>query len=241
MCNFSRLVNLGIKTLVNDLYQTTTNPVKFKREVYTMLEGVKKSRNVLLGKVEGELDAARRDPYRVNGRPVDFGDGHKLSYNPDLLEAIGKLLPVGESTDVSQDLDKVFKKVNRFKTLFPTPHSIFVGEVNSEGEKEGMGVLINNMTSLGKEEDAFHSSFMNSEFKESMLFTRMGNETTVYFGSFKHNEFDGMGTHIDAKGNRYEGTFVKGKRDGHGKITYANDNIYEGYWKNDLKHGFGVQ
>jgi hypothetical protein len=50
-----------------------------------------------------------------------------------------------------------------------------------------------------------------------------------------------MGTHIDAKGNRYEGMFSKGRREGHGKMLYANDNIYEGYWLKGLKHGFGIQ
>ena len=94
-----------MKTLVNDLYQTSKEPVKFKREVYEMLEGIRDTRNSLLGLVEGELDAARKDPYRVNDRPVDFGKAYGVNYNPDLLEAIGRLAPALESTEVSQSVE----------------------------------------------------------------------------------------------------------------------------------------
>jgi hypothetical protein len=85
-------MNLGIKTLINDLYQTSKEPTKFKQAVYEMLEGMRDSRNGLLGLVDGELDGARRDPYRVKDRPVDFGKPYGVNYNPDLLEAIGRLL-----------------------------------------------------------------------------------------------------------------------------------------------------
>ncbi len=115
MCNFSRLVNLGIKTLINDLYKTTSDPKSFKNEVYAMLDGLKLSRNGLLAQVEGELDAAKREPYMVNQRPVDFGEDG-LNYNPLLLQAIGKLLPSGDSTAVSENLEKMLRQVNRFTT-----------------------------------------------------------------------------------------------------------------------------
>lgn len=101
VCNFSRLINSGLKTLINDLYQTSKEPIKFKREVYEMLGDIRDTRNALLGLVEGELDAARKDPYRVRDRPVDFGKAYGVNYNPDLLEAIGKLAPALDSTDIS--------------------------------------------------------------------------------------------------------------------------------------------
>ena len=65
-------------------------------------------------------------------------------------------------------------------------------------------------------------------------------ETTMYFGGFKHNEFDGMGTLIDTKGDRYEGMFTKGRKCGNGKMTYSDGSTYEGFWVDDLRHGFGV-
>jgi hypothetical protein len=230
-----------MKNLVNDLYKTTASPSNFKKEVYNMLEGLKTTRNDFLSQIEGEIEAARRDPYRVNDRPVEFGNEKGVNYNPNLLEAIGKFLPNGESTDVSQNLEKVFKQITRFETIFISAHSIYIGEVNAEGEKEGMGVIINNLTSQSKEADtdALDDSIIEQGIKEGFVESKHSSETTIYFGGFKHNEFDGMGTHIDSKGNRYEGMFSRGLKEGHGKMIYADDTIYDGYWHNGDKHGFG--
>ena len=206
-----------------------------------MLEQIRDSRNSLLGLVEGELDAARKDPYRVKDRPVDFGKAYGVNYNPDLLEAIGKLAPALESTEASQSVDTILRQITRFTTIYPTPHSIFIGEVNSQGEKEGLGVYVNNQTKVKILSDTNESLLESQMMMEDANDLRTKAETTVYFGSFRHNEFDGMGTLIDTKGDRYEGLFLKGRKTGNGKITYSDGSTYEGFWLDDLRHGFGVQ
>jgi len=88
-------------------------------------------------------------------------------------------------------------------------------------------------------------------------------EGYTYYGEFKNNKKDGIGTLIWKDGSKYQGQFINnringygmmefpgkkfyqgemknGKMDGYGQFFWADKSKYIGYYKKDKRNGFGV-
>jgi hypothetical protein len=62
----------------------------------------------------------------------------------------------------------------------------------------------------------------------------------VYRGGWKQDRYSGLGSMIDANGDRYDGVWVDGRRQGRGTQRYvANGERYQGIWMRDQRHGRG--
>lgn len=59
-------------------------------------------------------------------------------------------------------------------------------------------------------------------------------------GRWRDGVLDGIGSHVDAAGNRFEGEFRDGRPDGRGRYLAANGEIHEGAFAGGLRHGTGT-
>ena len=68
----------------------------------------------------------------------------------------------------------------------------------------------------------------------------MPDQTVLYFGEWKHDQYEGRGTYLYDDGERYEGQLKKGQRNGMGQMTYRNGCVYKGCWLDGRKDGEGI-
>lgn len=61
----------------------------------------------------------------------------------------------------------------------------------------------------------------------------------VYSGSWKDDQWDGLGTLKFARGGEYIGEFKVDKLHGQGKYTFADGSVYAGDFQRDMRHGHG--
>ena len=132
---------------------------------------------------------------------------------------------------------------------------IYKGEVNSNGEKHGLGELFcingnvfacrwkNNksngsgiyITNIGIyrgywEDDYFHG-------KNNKIIFPTGE---YYIGNVVKGCMTGFGIYHFLNGDYYSGYFENGIRCRYGTYYWANGNCYQGYWKNNIADGCGI-
>eukprot|EP01051_Picozoa_sp_SAG22_P000536 SAG22_NODE_15_length_32914_cov_20.713546_10_plen_1879_part_00 len=75
---------------------------------------------------------------------------------------------------------------------------------------------------------------LHSNYSEAFL------ARDIYRGGWKKDKMSGMGTYIEANGNRYDGIWANGQRQGRGTARYVEEGErYVGIWMRNLRHGRG--
>ncbi|CAK0911497.1 unnamed protein product [Prorocentrum cordatum] len=69
----------------------------------------------------------------------------------------------------------------------------------------------------------------------------VGEDGSVFEGSFFDGEFCGEGVFRSPPGHRYEGQWLHGKRHGQGVYRHASGARFEGSWRGGLKEGPGAE
>jgi len=70
--------------------------------------------------------------------------------------------------------------------------------------------------------------------------SRDGQFTLRYEGSFRAGLLQGTGTMVSAGGDRYSGGYRDGKRDGKGSYSTVVGDAYSGEWRDNKREGMGV-
>lgn len=56
------------------------------------------------------------------------------------------------------------------------------------------------------------------------------------------NQIHGFGFYLTAKMDKsYTGSYVDNKMEGFGVMQWTDGRRYRGFWKEDMKHGYGIQ
>lgn len=120
------------------------------------------------------------------------------------------------------------------QTLVTSPYdldqcTVYTGEVNSQGQKHGSGVLYSGR------------SIKRGDFREDQ-FCGWGREARkhghVTEAKYENGVADGKGTYVNSRGNKFEGDFKDGKRCGEGTLT-TNKFIYDGQFFDGQLNGKG--
>lgn len=81
-------------------------------------------------------------------------------------------------------------------------------------------------------------------YKKGSLRVGYGSKTyldgSIYEGNFFNGEKSGFGTYTKVSGDKYEGEWKNDKRHGKGVEVYADGSSYKGSFLADKKHGIGV-
>jgi hypothetical protein len=65
-------------------------------------------------------------------------------------------------------------------------------------------------------------------------------ERQVGLGMFVNGRLNGVGTFVDADGQKSTGEFIKGLRDGVGRVEHVSGDRYAGQLKGNKMHGLGT-
>ena len=59
----------------------------------------------------------------------------------------------------------------------------------------------------------------------------------IFYGDYRNDKLEGLGTMMFPSGRKYEGEWKDGKQNGHGKMIWSDGQIYDGNWCNDVIEG----
>jgi hypothetical protein len=146
--------------------------------------------------------------------------------------------------------------VENMELIRPTYKGIYRGYVNSDGQREGVGVTI------WDDGEKQYAEYHNDQV-HGLGLTKFASGNS-YLGEHKHGDYHGYGTmHWAYNGQTYTGQWKDDKRNGYGVDTwpdggphygqhkdgkwegyglhkYPDGNEYDGQWENDKRSGEGV-
>lgn len=67
------------------------------------------------------------------------------------------------------------------------------------------------------------------------------NNSNIYFGNFKEDEFSGQGLFLNSNGDYYFGEWENGKCNGKGELVFNGIKVYEGEYRDGKRVGKGVE
>jgi hypothetical protein len=106
-----------------------------------------------------------------------------------------------------------------------------------DGYADGDGTAA--FSSQDKVFESFTGNFARGVAQDGHVSVAWGDGWT-YDGNSAHGLFNGAGTLVNDKRDRFEGNWVDGQMNGHGTVIRANGERYDGQWKNDLPNGNGI-
>ena len=133
--------------------------------------------------------------------------------------------------------------------------TIFYGEFNYKGEKNGYGILILSDSSIYEGNFLYDKIngkgkliYLNGSYYEGdfVNFIKKGkgkfyfNDGTIYSGDFNNDKIEGFGFINFNNGKSYKGEFKNNLINGKGEFIYNNNCKYIGEFKNNLRDGFGI-
>ena len=242
--DFTSMINLAFKCLSNALYNNSKSRINFKEDLYNVLADVRDTRLEFIQEtmegvkyIEPDIMRAKTAPSKKEIRSMRLGTIQKSLIA--LIESQTQMDGSGKS------IEGTLARLKNIQTVFDNKeNSAYIGQRNSDNEKEGFGVFINMQSDQKNVRISQHiaakSWVYNWDVDLPKLNLKTSDKAMLYFGLFSNDNFHGYGTHIDLEGNRYEGDWEDGLKHGHGKLHYHSFNItFEGYFERGEFHGFG--
>ena len=245
-----------------DLSKRVVDPIKQAFSKFTKDDKTQK---------EAKDPSFRKDPKESVGRfsPIDLSKSsgvpvqQKSNESSDSSESIspkhkrffGKLQSKVSSAAIETAKSLKLSFSNEDDAYELPDGSIYLGEFNYEGIKDGEGIEISAEGSVfkggfvkGLKEGhglmilsngdhyvgSFKRGFMEGKGKYS------SNEGFVYSGQFKKDLKNGFGKEELPDGSSYEGFFEDGAKHGHGKFVWKDGSVYEGDFAEDKIEGKGI-
>lgn len=133
--------------------------------------------------------------------------------------------------------------------------TIYYGEFNYKGEKNGYGIIILSDSSIYEGNFLYDKIngkgkiiYLNGSYYEGdfVNYIKKGkgkfffNDGTFYEGDFNNDKIEGFGFINFNNGKSYKGEFKNNLIDGKGEFIYNNNSKYIGEFKNNLRNGFGI-
>lgn len=171
-----------------------------------------------------------RRPYRVLAAKAGFvcakGEREELS-SKYILESVGKH-KVHDYKYIRKDKYTQWIFNNIMKEKRNDKRSLYLGYTNSQGDYNGMGVLMDN-------KGIYFGNFSNNKFSQLGYFL---SHDSKYYGHFLNNAFDGKGKITYLNGERIEGYWKLGKLHGYCTIfSKSGKVIKKGCFKNGVYFG----
>ena len=114
--------------------------------------------------------------------------------------------------------------------------SAWIGDCkDGRGDGPGIASFFNN----GAEFESFTGNFSGGVAADGHVTVRWG-EGWSYEGEMVGGHFEGQGTLVNDKKDRFEGQWKDGKLNGMGSVVHENGERYDGAWKDDLPNGHGI-
>jgi hypothetical protein len=153
-------------------------------------------------------------------------------------------------------IQKGLQFVENMELIRPTTKGTYRGYVNSDGQREGVGVTIwdngekqyaeyyhDQVHGIGLIKRADGDSYLG-ELKHHRghgygTFHWAHNGQT-YTGQYKDDDRNGYGVDTWPDGEAHYGQYIDGKWEGYGLRKYPSGNEYDGQWENDNRSGMAV-
>lgn len=113
---------------------------------------------------------------------------------------------------------------------FNLDNSIYHGQWNTEGLREGYGILVTD------DNIKYEGLWLEGKLFKGRIFREDG---SYYEGEIKELRANGEGAIYLANGGVYKGTFLDDQQIGNGSRTFVDGFKYEGAFENDNYHGLG--
>ena len=172
----------------------------------------------------------------------------KLNPNEEILQYLNNKYP--EYMKYLNELeDDNFENLKY--TEINDDQGIYIGQKNSNNEKEGKGIVIYKNTNncfIGHWEKNLKESncklydkdwnvILEGNFSKGLLNgkgMKILENGTRYEGNFENDKINGMGTYYFTNGSKWEGNSVNDKKEGIGKLTDSEGNVKDVEYKDDI-------
>ena len=176
----------------------------------------------------------------------------------NITKNLEKFSPEGWSLFYPEN-DPFFISLNNLKDCIPNQkienpeeNEVYIGEINSAGQKHGYGKLItpicekegtwknNRFNGWGREVrkngEIYEGKFVNDSLNGKGKYKK-GN--TLYIGDFMNYDKHGKGELFNDE-YHYTGDFKRNEFHGYGRIELYDIGVYEGQFKDNLITGYGI-
>ena len=160
---------------------------------------------------------------------------HKDSENKNALKSENKEIII---TDSNLNYEEF---VGEYKNYIPHGFGIYTNLITNLKITGIFGEY--GLYGIGIEKSVEGSYTYYGEFKNNKkegLGTIEWADGSLYQGEFKNNNMNGYGMIQFPEKNFYQGEIKNGKMDGFGEFFWGHKKKYVGYYKNDKRNGFGV-